>query len=430
MNEIQKTLRRNRHSKPERPMPWWQQQVRERPLATMGTVVSITGGLLLLIFFCQLGGMPELDLAGASAILMAVAAVGFVLAVALTGCSIGVGLMLRGNEQEVSDLKTPLRIWFLVLPGGLSILALACYLAVKPNGDVPTWGYSLPFIPMVIFSLIHAFLAPGHSVASAASNGAQAKLGRGLIFFFLSCLWLYIAASAFFTFFVIYPRDGDKTQFLVGLVAWTAWCYASNTIMAKATKVGTLALLSGCCAASLVALVIMTGNLAGLPVAVVRALGLGEIPVALVLTAEGCDYLNKAAGGRPVCRIKVGEKTATVCPAILRSRIGSPFFVELSPYDDKGRWPQARPVRRLLAIAIPKSEVPSWSRLEPMLAASASKSKTSGVVTYLDPAAEGSWVHEQCGASPFDAPSNPAILAPALLGPKVLRKPSGRAEPL
>ena len=413
MDEDKKPSRRHRPAKYERPMPWWLQQVRARPLATAGTVVSTVGGIFLLMFFCQLGGMPELDLAGASAILMAVAAVGFALSAAWTGCALAAGHILRGNEPKSNELRTPKALAFLALPGWLSAFAVSCYLAWKPNGDIPTWAFSFPFVLMVVFACVYALLKPkSDMVNDVANNGAWTKFGRGIGYLAISYFWLLTAASAFITLFAMFPRDGDNSNFLIGLVVWTTWCYLSNVVLVKVTKVNTLVLMAGCCAMSLFMLLTVSGNWAGLPMAAVRMLGLGEIPVALVLTSEGCDHLNKAAGGRPVCRVEAGEKTATVCPALLRSRIGAPFFIELSPYDEKGYWPQVHPPTRLTAIAIAKSEIPSWSRLAPMPAKKASGSRASdAVVTYLEPSAKDSWVFEQCGESPVSPPPNP--VAPA-----------------
>lgn len=404
-----KVSHRHRLAKSERPIPWWLQQVRERPLATAGTVVSVAGGILLLFFFCQLGEMPELDLAGASAILMAVAAVGFVLAVALTGCAIGAGLILRGDGSNAKELRSAKAMIFLALPGWLSAVVFSFYFAIKPDGVIPNWAYSLPFIFMAALAYVYAFLQQNTSLADNVNvKGVWAKVGRGISFLAISYFWLLIAGSAFLTLVAIYPRDGDASRFLFDLFLWTTWCYLSNIVLVKATEVNTLALVSGCCAVSLVVLLLISGNSAGLPMTVVRVLGLGEIPVVLVLTSDGCDHLNKAAGGRPVCRVETGEKTAIVCPAVMRSRIGSPLFIELSPYDEKGYWPQPHPATRLAAIAISKSEVASWSRLAPMARASAPGSRTSdAVVTYLDHSDAKSWIYQQCGVSPvFTQPNS------------------------
>ena len=92
------------------------------------------------------------------------------------------------------------------------------------------------------------------------------------------------------------------------------------------------------------------------------------------------------------------------CPIMLRSRIGSPFFVEAAGYDASGHWPDPHPPARLSAIAIDKKEVKSWSRLAPMPAASAASTPlaraSDAIVTFLDPAPGRSWLAEQCGAAP------------------------------
>jgi hypothetical protein len=421
MDAENKPSRRHRIVKPELPVPWWLHQAKERPLATAGTLISAAGGLVLLVFFCQLGAIPELDLAGASAVLMAVAALGFVLSASLTGCALAAGLVLRGNEPKANEFRTPKVLLSLALPGWISTAAFSFYLALNPKGNLPSWAFIFPFALMALFACVYSFMNTKSEVDSALVKiGGWGKFGRGFGYLAISYFWLLTACSAFLTFFVMYPRDGDGNWFLFNLVLWTTWCYFSNVILVKATKANTPALMAGCCAISLVILLAVTGNWTGLPIAVVRALGLGEIPVALVMTANGCDLLNKAAGGRQVCRVEAGEQTATVCPAILRSRIGTPFFIELSPYDEKGYWPQLHPPSRLAAIAIPKSEIPSWSRLTPMTKKEASGSPSSdSVVTYLNDSRVGSWVNKQCGESPKINVPNPVGNQHLISAPKV-----------
>jgi hypothetical protein len=161
-------------------------------------------------------------------------------------------------------------------------------------------------------------------------------------------------------------------------------------------------------------LMTLSGNLSGLSVAAARSLGQAEMPVALVVTAEGCDQLNKAAGRNSVCRVAPGEKTAVVCPALLRSRIGSPFFVELSPFERDGHWPQAKPPARLAAISLEKKEAPNWTRLAPMPAASAVSAARghapNDIATFIDGKQVDPWLREQCGPAPLAA--NSASSAP------------------
>lgn len=401
MEMASESSRRNRNTESKSSITWWKQQVLERPLTTVGTVVSAVGGIVLLVFFCQLGFIPELDLAGASAILMAVAAVGVVLSFSLICCALAAGLILQGNDDQFNDLRTPKAIWSLVLPGWLSTVAFSLYAYIVPEKTAPNWIWYLPLFFIAIFALIYATLDQKINLAvEGSSNGLRLKIGRGLSYLLVSGLWLFAAGAALLTFVAIYPRDGSNESFLFGLILWTTWCYFSNFLLVKTIKNKMLTMISFCCIASLVILLAVSSNWAGVSVAAVRVLGLGEIPVVLVLTAEGCDQLNKA-GGQTVCRVAVGEKTATVCPAILRSRIGSPFFIGLSPYDEKGYWPQTHPTARLASIAIPKSEVSSWSRLEPMaVKKAASNASSESVVTYLNSSNQASWVHEQCGETP------------------------------
>jgi hypothetical protein len=382
-------------------IPWWKQQAQQRPLATAGTVVSTVGGVVLLIFFCQLGSIPELDLAGASAILMSVAAVGIVLSFSLTACALAAGLILRGEDDPFDDMRSSKGIWSLVLPGWLTTLVFSLSVFLAPDEKIPNWAWCLPLALMAFFACIYAISNPeSDSPIKGIESGLRLQVGRALSYLLVSGLWTFSAAAALLTFIAIYPRDGLNSNFLIGLVLWATWCYFSNFLLVKIVKAHVMAMIGFCCLGSLLILLAISGNWTGISVAAVRVLGLGEIPVALVLTTEGCDLLNKA-GGQTVCRIQAHEKTATVCPAVLRSRIGSPLFIGLSPYDEKGHWPQMHPPARLAAIAIPKKEVLSWTRLEPMKAkAVIGPGNPKQVVTYLTPSTQTSWLYEQCGEAP------------------------------
>ena len=383
--------------------PWWKIHFKDQPFGSAGKIGSVIGGLFLLAFFWQLGFMPELDLAGAASILMAVALVGVVLAVALTSVGFGAGLMLRDLDGSILERRPALIL--MALPGPVCVLALALYFYLRPDGIVPEWAYALPFAILVGLSILYAYLNPETKKGLHFTKNLQwFKTKRGIGFASFGYFWVLTAFLAFLSYFAIFPRDGGIDRFLFGLVLWTLWCYASNLVVALATSVNVMAILSASVGIGLSFLLSLTGNGAGFTRAIVRSLGLGEIQVALVVTSDGCDLLNKAAGGRAVCLVEPGEKTAVVCPAVIRSRIGSPLLVEVSPYDKDGSWPMTHPPERLSAIAMPKAEVPTWTKIAPMTKKLYSTTHIGATVTYLDSDDKGAWLREQCGSIPVYAP--------------------------
>lgn len=407
-----KALSRDRKTEPT--APWWSKQARERPLATVGTFISVVGGLILLGFFCQLGGMPELDLAGASAILMAVAIVGFALAAALAVSGIVAGLMMRDEEDVPVGLGEPRSLFLLAAPGTLSSIGLAAYWALDSKGNISSFGYSVPFVLLTLFACGFSLTKPAIA-KDVKPERPWSRTRRGLAFWMFGYLWLLPAGGAVLTFYALFPRDGALWHMLIGMVGWTLWCYLSNVVIALVKKVKIAVLLVAYIAVSLFILLGITANWAGFPRAIVSALGLGEIPVKMVVTRAGCDYLNKMAADRVVCRMGSDDSTGVVCPAMLRSRIGSPFFIGLSPYEPTGRWPQLHPPQRMAAISIPKAEVPSWSQLSPAPAKAPLPAGSGAIVTYLDSEDHGQWLREQCGNSPsMPLPAQPAASTPAI----------------
>ena len=385
--------------------------MQEHPITTASAAASIAGGFMLLILFCQIGGMPEFDLAGASAILMAVAALGVTFSFSLVGCALGIGFAMRSSDEHIRAMNEPKTLLLLAAPGFATSVAAALWWGLLPKSHIPGQFWLLPLViggGLATWLYLKPTKPLRENDKDADRRGGLSKWGFAVAFWIISCVWIVIAMFAWLTFWGLYPRDGDAARFLINAVAWTGWCYAANIGVARA-KQNAPAAMAATGAATLVFLMTLTENWGGLSAAVVRALGQGEMPVALVLSAEGCDQLNKAAGGRPVCRVAPNEKTALVCPAVLRSRIGSPFYVELSAADERGRWPQPHPPARLSAIAIDKKEVKSWSRLAPMPAASAAGTRASdAVVSFLDAAPARSWLTEQCGAAPSPSTSSVA----------------------
>lgn len=397
MDEDRKPSRRMQDRKLPPPNPWWLKQFQERPIALSGTLASVAGGLILLWFFLTLGGSPDMDLAALGAIPMAIALVGLAIAAAMTSCSFSAGLALRREERSVGGLSTRWTVAFLVLPGLLGAIALVIVATLFPTLKAPSIAYWTPFMAMLLVAL--GVSALGADASSGMERGpVSTRIERFLDLLGFGSLWVFVAYSAFLTFWLLYQGDKSSPEMFVGLLIWIALCYVLNLMVAWAPK-NVFALLAASIGMGLVSLVLLTSNARGFPSAVVSALGMGEMPVSLVVTPKGCEQLNSMVAGRPVCRVGVGEQSVRVCPVMLRSRIGTPFYIGLSAYEADGKWPQANPPKRLQAISIAKSEVLSWSRLEYPAAAS-SAPVSAGIVTYMDAVDDGKWLRAQCGAAP------------------------------
>lgn len=122
----------------------------------------------------------------------------------------------------------------------------------------------------------------------------------------------------------------------------------------------------------------MTKNWLAIPIAAVKSLGLGEIPVGVVLSEEGCNILNKSAGEKIICQYDNEKKLGWACPLILKSRIGSPMVFDVLSFNTDGSWPGIedggkKPKNKYDPenitsyhglIQISKSDVKSWTKKE------------------------------------------------------------------
>jgi hypothetical protein len=90
--------------------------LRSHPVQSALVFTNIIGEILLLAFFVQLRVMPELDLAGASAVLLAVALTGLTFAFCLTVCAFAGGVALHNYGREAQALKEGYGALLLVTP--------------------------------------------------------------------------------------------------------------------------------------------------------------------------------------------------------------------------------------------------------------------------------------------------------------------------
>ena len=110
---------------------WWLKHLKEHPFRALSLAVSVYGGLILLMFFAQLGSMPELDLAGTTATLAAVAVIGLLVVFVIGGITIVAGLVTRSLALEISHLADTWSLVFLAAPGGIFTAILAVSTAIE-----------------------------------------------------------------------------------------------------------------------------------------------------------------------------------------------------------------------------------------------------------------------------------------------------------
>lgn len=372
---------------------------------------------MLLTLFAHIGDMPELDFGGMTATLAAVAVVGLLFSVFFAGAVLATGLMLRTGGETTDYLRSNATLLALILPGLFTVVGLAIAGAFFPSWKPLGWLMLIPFLFLIVCAGLRLWFLDKNEAFDIPTGFARWKWRGGKAVGLISAgyLWINVAILAFLMLMALFPASSEQPKFPIRLVMWTTVCYAINVAVVRIPKASASRMIPALGTVGLVALIVLSGNLSGIPAAAVRALGLGETPVGLVLTPEGCDILNRAARGHRVCNVAPSEHLAFACPIFLHSRIGSTFFVEVSSFDGEGRWPAADLKLLLTPIPIPRSEVRSWPTIEPLAASSPANSQEAGrLVSYLDrqdlSTIQIDWLNHQCGL------------------PSALRLPSDRSD--
>lgn len=379
---------------------WWVSYLQANPIQSAFFFANVIGGVLLLIFFLQLHAMPELDLAGAVAVFQAVALTGLVFLFFLSISAFAGGLALNSLEVEIIALKKGMGAALLLMPT-IAVIATIFYMAKSSNSpEFSELNYWI-FGSIGAGALTYMLWVPGSS-----NPEWKLRFSYGITYFYFSLLWIVMVFMAGILFWALKAPTLGPTEETIFLMSWLFWCVACNFGMAqqKNINLGTIAVVS---ILSAFIFLFLTNNGLAFPAAVVRSLGLGELPVALVVTKDGCQLINKAAGQK-VCVIESSENSALVCPVVLRSRISAPYFIGLSPLTEQGAWPATQLPERTATIAIPKSAVLSWSIIAPKSAnqnltdSTVKQEKMSlemrtPVATYLLTDSKNKWLSNQCG---------------------------------
>lgn len=349
---------------PPKPDPWWLAQLKLHPFKIGSLVLLTMGGLMLLVFFLHLGEMAEVNLAGSTSLLAAVALIGTLVVLFLGGTAIAIGLMYRGLPDEAHPVRSVTAMLCSAIPSLAIFVAAAIeqvwgYRLVQPNAWVKVaLGLSTAISTglLIYFAVVGRIALAGLSFWKAFG---RLVLTFALIWFF-GAMWTTVGAAttALSLLALMAPSESADTA-AKSLLAWNLFCIATNVALASVPKKKEAFATVFLVGIGFLLLTILSRNLAGVPIAAVRALGLGDFPARLVVTATGCEIVNNAAGQK-VCSVPDGERTGVICPVIVRSAIGTPFLVQLSPWSEDLEWPSMSAPPQ---IPIPRSEVLSWPHI-------------------------------------------------------------------
>lgn len=378
--------------------PWWLVKLKENPYGIASMAVLVLGGLMLMMFFGHVGAMPNLDLAGAASILSAVAMMGGMFGVSMVLPSFVVPALLAVFVRDYDVKNDKCAFWFLVVSVVAFVFVAFVFIDSFSGDRIGGVLFSEKCAWSIFCVVFLVWVLGAFWVFSKIDDGS--KTGNGRVKFYYTVLSRIVVCFCFVFVWVIslaYPyanladfsmvRFSNEWMEFSYAAAWIFLCIVVGVFVFRIfllESVSAVFLLSSVVViAFLLVFSVFTGNGAVIPRVAVSVLGLGEVPVSVVMSENGCASMNAHSGGEEVCRFDEKRKVGLVCPVFLKSRIGSPFFFELTSFRQKGGWPvmptaqfgahedatasdsgeTLTPLRRD-RIAIPEKDVLSWHVIE------------------------------------------------------------------
>ena len=305
----------------------------------------------------------------------------------------GFSIVLPFGRAVFSDWKNRIFLSIFISPDGFPIFFVCWEVAIiKLQNFTDFWILSLfrPSIMLPVVLAVHYGWKLWRSRKTRPKNFPADKqlvpTGQSHIFKYLvecffnamcGVMWLASALVAVLSYFAMASQSSRSSwEFGLGLAVWGLASVFLNFLIVgvKQKMQWTAFVVIG--AASVLIVTMLAANWSAIPVAVVRALGLGDIIVGAVVSEDGCAIFNKAARGQKVCKMDTEQKIGWVCPVILKSRIGAPLVFELQSFGENGSWPISpfeleRKRRdsdvnhlRYQLIQVPKADVKSWPSIE------------------------------------------------------------------
>lgn len=400
----------------------------DNPAKTLSLTVLSYGGLLLLVYFARIGFMPEVSLESLTSVLYAVALLGLMVACYVTATLVIPGIYLgeaRDGNPAITDASVALVAFAVAVGWGIAFAAIlygwnvwVCACAVLAIA-----GYVF-----CVWRVSSADSPPKSAAPTQLDQPAKVDIWREprvwivvntLICGFLTLIPLTLVAVLGLRGDLVYA---DSTKVMFSLVMSIAVIAAVAMVLGSTEKAKRwrMAIVLGPLLLFWVSL--MTGSFSAISAVAVNKLGLGEYPfVRAVVSGKTCKQVNHALG-QMVCDPGAGDDMPTsICPALLRSRIGSQVVLEFASLvvergerkevrmkwatsagqpEQEGEGPKFR------RVVLAKEQLLSWSNLphRPVSAMPAASSPT-----------EQHFLNEVCGMAALPSPSasSPASSASA-----------------
>jgi hypothetical protein len=363
---------------------------------------SMFGVALLAMVFWDIGEMPQVDGASIGPLLTTIAFGGFAVAAALAMFAVAGGAVARFSFTVPAEIDDRWVLATYLLPASmvaasLSIFALAYPAWEKYPRSLPGW-----------LAAVGPVMAAGIVFHRRKEFSGWKQTGVA----WLALGWNSAALTVIGSLLLVnmlpattYERSSIR---LLG-AAFALWAIYFAVLVAFARRIETPHQVSAFMVwAFVAAMAVMSASGAWMSVAhaMVKRIGWGNVPAKLFLTNRGCEILNRSVG-HDICHLQPGASAQYVCPAWVRSRIGTPVFLSVSPFSPSGAWPDHDSLRH---VSLPREDVLVVQRISSKQRLPDEGLAHDGIATYLDlPAGKkGRWLVEQCGV---DLPS--ALMPPA-----------------
>ncbi|MDR7271082.1 hypothetical protein J2X20_003740 [Pelomonas saccharophila] len=374
----------------------------ESPLKTLGSAVSILGGLLVLMFLTDIEFLPDVDLAGIASMLYAVALLGLTLLAAMVVLLVVPALAMRGvrdmsrrGPRHTATAAAPTAYPAEPMPSGS-----------RPAACAETVPWIVAFVLWSVLLVWQVSDASQEGLRCFAAIAGGACLLGAVIWVWresvavrgwstakrraISVRWIVADSVVAFVFFVMpvyvilrLAAVGDLGQgsisppalltlvLLLLVSAVVAWVLSTPQ-----PQIGVgVGLAFGLALFFVVAT--QTGSVTAVPHTIVGKLHLGDIDFARGgVTAAGCRQIN-AALGATACAVGADAGAMTpLCPVRIRSRVGQQLVLEFGEVawseQRVGATKQwlaawAQPKQRMRRVVLDKAEMPSWQPLQPLV---------------------------------------------------------------
>lgn len=348
----------------KKPENWLPQKIKENPFQFFWSLSLTLGGVILIIFFLQIGFMPDMSFSEASGIFIAVASVGL-----LIGLLIGflivlpmlLAMMLAILTQTSEFVKYSYENIYLFLFNTFLSIGFLCLLVILH--PLNHWiCICVIYIILCVFisCLRRRFIFTKSQKNKRQTDNEQTQNANGpgilknerLFIFYDALFWFFYPIISLMLFFISGGFDQNiEIDTFILFAFWVALTCIFAYILIICSGTDNLRLQLFIFISYIVLSLALMGIVKRYPSAIIRSLGLGEMRnVSVLLKKEGCDAFNAIsmpAGQKPLC----DEKTKIVRSVHLISRIASPYVFEVTGRDNLA-WRITIPKEQVISLII------------------------------------------------------------------------------